>query len=203
MGAEIYNEGFQPGGFWDWINMGGKKAIRAAHVLFGEDGARKALEDKARRVPAKLEDDLYDRLNTIRSCMSSFHYQAESTPVDSGGIRSCWEMAKAQLKAGLKDKPKPRWKLEPAIAVLSVLLADAELHQRRFTKLGLRENERRVSSTYPEIKCCTNTVKASLHRLVESGLVRKRRVSTATSVPDVYQILKAAPQANEEWIELY
>lgn len=200
---QIFNEGFKPGGFWDWINMGGKKAIRAAHVLFGEDGARKAIEDKARSIPFKSDNDLFDRLNTIRSCMSSFHFQAENTPVDAEEIRSHWNSAKAEVKASLKDKPKPRWKLEPAIAVLSVLLADAQLQKRRFTKLGLREIERRVSSTYPEIKCCTNTVKASLQRLVESGLVRKRRASKATSVPDVYQILKAAPQANEEWIELY
>lgn len=199
----VFSSGFEPGAFWEWVSMAGKKAILAAHILFGEEGARQALEDKAMSTPAKSQDDKFDRLNTIRSCMSSFHFQPGNPVLQAEKIRFCWKSAQSNVRRIRVEGRKPRWKLDPAIAVLSVLLADAHRNQRGWTKIGLRTIERQIGIAFPDVECSLNTVKRSLDRLVSAGILRKRRPSKATSVPDVYVILKAAPQTNPDWTELY
>ena len=183
--------------------MGGKKAILAAHILFGEYGARQALQDKAMSVPAKSKDDKFDRLSTIRSCMSSFHFQRRNSYLHAEQIRSYWKRAQTEVKRVNVGGRKPRWKLDTAIAVLAVLLADANHHQRGWAKIGLRTIQRRASIAFPDIECSLNTVKRSLDRLASAGITKKRRSTTATCVPDVYVILKGAPPASPDWIELY
>lgn len=200
---QVYDGGFEPGGFWEWIYMGGKKAILAAHILFGEDGARQALQYKAMSVPAKSKDDKFDRLNTIRSCMSSFHFQPGNLYLHAEQIRSYWKRAQTEVKRVSVDGRKPRWKPDPATAVLAVLLADANQHQRGWTKIGLRTIQRRASLAFPDIDCSLNTVRRSLDRLSSAGITKMRRSTSATSVPDVYVILKGAPPASPDWIELY
>lgn len=62
----------QPGGWWDWINMGGDMGMLCATILFGRERAEEQLLDKANRHPAASRTDQRERESTTRSLWKSF-----------------------------------------------------------------------------------------------------------------------------------
>ena len=76
---------FAPGGFWEWLNMEGRRGILALWLVHGENAQKEALA-MAERVPCRTEAQRRKRIRTIKSYWSKFEIKdAQETRVHVHG----------------------------------------------------------------------------------------------------------------------
>lgn len=125
---QAWREGFQPGGFWKWINSGGGKGLLAARILFG-DRAEEELIAKAIETPASSDAKLKHRVARIKRLCRTFREKGQparpegepSQPkvITPPGLpdEECELKARELAQSMRNAKPKARWRDGVAYAV--------------------------------------------------------------------------------------
>jgi hypothetical protein len=123
----LWNEKFEPGQFWEWLNMQGKRGILAAAILFGPDEGELRLLELAAQVPARKQSDLLERAQTIHRLWRSFELKT-AKPVAAKWAPSdlVVQTVDVIMAEALKKCPKPRWSPNLANALLTIVLAKFE-----------------------------------------------------------------------------
>jgi hypothetical protein len=128
----IWDEAFESGGHWEWLNMGGRKGILAAAILFGSADAEAKLIELARKIRARSEYEMREREFTIRALWKTFGWkefkpfvvgQRMETPLILGELDSRVEELAGNIVAEMKRvQPKPRWSSDLANKVALMIL---------------------------------------------------------------------------------
>lgn len=175
---QVWEDGFAPGGFWQWVNTGGKKGIVAATILFGVEGAVDAMVDLAQKVPYRSESDLKDRIQTIRGLWKTFDWKPyvmrpprEKKPqvLVTGDATEeeeafALEVVQEMLR---RKKPRARWSPDLAERVVLILLVALREAGNGVIEISYRDLAESVTRRWPDQKTNHMSVKEMVHRLTE------------------------------------
>jgi hypothetical protein len=179
----LWNEAYEPGGHWEWINMAGKRGILAAAILFGDQG-EEALLDLSRRTGAISEAELRAREHTIRALWRSFelreHFkpskgESERSPLvlgeSDGGIE---QIADSILARMLDVQPKPRWNKDLASKIITLLLIGIRDSENGRLRISFGSISDSINHKWPGSNCNCQRVAEMIARITfgEKSLVR-------------------------------
>lgn len=199
----VWDEAYEPGGHWEWINMAGKRGILAAAILFGEDGGEQALLDLSRRIGAITESELRAREHTIRALWRSFelreHYRtatkvSEKSPLVLGESDDDIEqIAYTILARMLEVQPKPRWSRDLARMVVTVLLIGIRDSENGRLRISFGSISDSINEIWPNANCNRQRVAEMIPRITfgEESLVRafhRYRGQSWKSISDEYAL---------------
>lgn len=221
----VWEEAYEPGGHWKWINMAGKRGILAAAILFGEDGGEQALLDLSRRIGAISEAELRAREHTIRALWRSFelkeHYRtatkvSERSPLVLGeSDEDTEQMVNTVLARMLEVQAKPRWNKELARKVVTVLLIGIRDSENGRLRLSFGSISDSINEKWPGSNCNRQRVAEMIPRITfgEQSLVRafhRYRGQSWKSMSDEYALAamfrntalyKASKARYQSWLE--
>jgi hypothetical protein len=221
----VWDEAYEPGGHWEWINMAGKRGILAAAILFGEDGGEQALLDLSRRIGAISEAELRAREHTIRALWRSFelkeHYRtatkvSEKSPLVLGDSDDDIEqIADTILARMLEVQPKPRWNKDLARKVVVLLLIGIRDSENGRLRISFGSISDSINEKWPGSNCNRQRVAEMIPRITfgEASLVRafhRYRGQRWRSLSDEYALAamfkntalyKASKARYQSWLE--
>lgn len=165
----VWLEAYPQGGHWEWVNMGGRKGILAAVVLFGADRAEEAMLSLSRSVGARSATEMREREFTIRRLWETFgmkdfvpnkEREAFVPPLILGpATAEVEELADRILAQMLAAQPKPRWNKALALKVALVLL------------IGIRDSEG------GRLRASFGTISATINERWPEAKTNRQRVS--------------------------
>ncbi|MCW5940813.1 MAG: hypothetical protein KIS66_01185 [Fimbriimonadaceae bacterium] len=173
----VWLEAYPQGGHWEWVNMGGRKGILAAVILFGSDRAEEAMLTLSRQIGARSATEMREREFTIRRLWETFgmknfvpykEREAFVPPLVLGpSTPEVEELADRILAQMLAAQPKPRWNTALARKLALVLLIgirDSETGRLRasFGTLSASVNER-----WPEVRTNRQRVSEMIPRMTQ------------------------------------
>jgi hypothetical protein len=201
--SAVWDQAYQPGEHWQWISMGGKMGILAAHILFGADGAEEALLELSRRIGAVDQDELIAREHAIRSLVKSFDFdnnqERRSIPKSEAAIvlgetDDEVEAIASDVVANLLDHhPKPRWSVTLAsrlVVILLIGMRDSETGRYRVSFGDLAEQ---INQRWPDANCNRQRVSQMIPRITLGkecivGAFQRFRGKRWDSIPDEYAL---------------
>ncbi|MEJ5169550.1 MAG: hypothetical protein WHU10_01040 [Fimbriimonadales bacterium] len=165
----VWLEAYPQGGHWEWVNMGGRKGILAAVILFGVDRAEEAMLTLSQRIGARSATELREREYTIRRLWETFGWkgfvpyaerEAFVPPLILGpATPEVEELADRILAQMLAAQPKPRWNTALARKIALVLL------------IGIRDSEG------GRLRASFGTISATINERWPEGRTNRQRVS--------------------------
>lgn len=199
----VWDEAYEPGGHWEWINMAGKRGILAAAILFGEDGGEQALLDLSRRIGAISEGELRAREHTIRALWRSFelreHYKtattvSEKSPMVLGNSdEDIEQMANTVLARMLEVQAKPRWNKDLALKIVTLLLIGIRDSENGRLRISFGSISNSINQKWPGSNCNRQRVSEMIPRITfaDQSLVRafhRYRGQSWKSISDEYAL---------------
>lgn len=189
-----WDKAFKPGEFWDWINMGGKRGILAAAILFGESEAEAELLALVRRIQGST-DDIRKREDTVRSLWRTFDLKKIKCANSFGALQPISDeasmVAKSVVEAMLAKQPKPRWNPALAEQVATIIISHLEDSHNGWVDLSVRDIAIEINARWPNADTNHARVAEMLERLcggkgsVVSAFIRGKGVS-GLGKPDCY-----------------
>ncbi len=199
----LWTEGFQPGGFHEWISMEGKGGILAAVILFGKEGAVEKLVELAIRTDARSEADREARIASIHSYWDTFWYKdfmpyRRGTPRPrqkiTGEITGEVVAIAGQTVQELRRlQPKARWSPEVTLHTVLLLLIALRDSPTGTAEVSFRDLAESINDRWPEGKKTNHMrVKEVVERITQGDgclyLLLYRKAGAAwNSEPDQYR----------------
>lgn len=180
----VWDEAYEPGGHWEWINMAGKRGILAAAILFGEDGGEQALLDLSKRIGAITESELRAREHTIRALWRSFELKEHFRPTKTASEKSALvlgdsdedieQMVNTVLGRMLEVQAKPRWNKELARKIVTLLMIGIRDSENGRLRISFGSISDSINEKWPGSNCNRQRVAEMIPRITfgEESLVR-------------------------------
>jgi len=182
------SRGFQPRGFWRWINYKGERGAAAAHILYGDDAEIKLI-GMATETPCRCDLDLKQRFDTIKSMCkrereSRDRRRSRPSSCKSDVAAHTLQLAK-QAVAEIPRGNRSRWNMELTEMLLALILTEIDRAGGE-APVSINSIQLQTEAQRPELQTNRQSIAEALTRLSQHGILARRSRVRAWGEADIW-----------------